>query len=58
MGLGLSELAIVLVVALVLLRPNDAPKLARQLGMLWVKVRMNWRGIWLGWQEQAEKRDK
>jgi Sec-independent protein translocase protein TatA len=54
-GLGFSELAILLVAVLVLVRPQDAPRLARQLGMLWTRVRMNWRGIWLGWQEQADK---
>ena len=54
MGLGLSELAILALAVLILIRPSDAPKIARKLGILWVQVKMNWQGIWMGWQEQMD----
>jgi sec-independent protein translocase protein TatB len=37
-GIGLGEIAVVLVVALVLIRPKDLPALLRKAGRLWGKL--------------------
>jgi Sec-independent protein translocase protein TatA len=54
--IGFTEIIVVGLVALFILKPDDFPKLMKQLGMLSVTLRANFWGMWEGWQEQVEKK--
>lgn len=50
--IGLSELLVVLVVALVVMKPEDIPVVMRTLGVWTAHVQHFVTGIWGGWQEK------
>ncbi len=50
--LGLSEIFVIALVALIFLRPEDLPKLMHRAGLFWVQLQANWSGILQGLQER------
>lgn len=50
--IGLSELLIILVVVLVVVRPEDLPTLMRRLGIAVAHIQRFVAGVWGGWQEK------
>ena len=50
--IGISELLVVLVVAIVVTRPEDLPVLMRRFGVFYAYVQSFVQGIWFGWQEK------
>lgn len=54
--IGFTEILLIGVVALLVLRPEDFPLLMRRLGMLSVTFRANMMGMWQGWQEHASSK--
>lgn len=52
---GLTEILLIGVVALVVLKPSDLPAFMRQLGLWSATARRNLQGMYEGWLEQAEQ---
>lgn len=50
--IGLSELLVVIVVAIAVTKPEDLPVVMRRLGVFYAYVQSFVQGIWLGWQEK------
>jgi sec-independent protein translocase protein TatB len=52
---GFSELLLIALVALLVLKPKDLPAFMRQLGLWSATARRNLQGMYQGWLEQAEQ---
>ncbi|MCA3244705.1 MAG: twin-arginine translocase TatA/TatE family subunit [Alphaproteobacteria bacterium] len=55
---GFTEILVVAVVALLVLKPSDLPAFMRQLGLWSATARRNLQGMYEGWLEQAEQAAK
>lgn len=49
---GLSELLVIAVVALLVVKPEDLPALMRRMGILTAHMQRFVYGLWAGWQEK------
>ena len=52
---GFTEILLIGVVALLVLKPRDFPAFMRQLGLWSAMARRNLQGMYEGWLEQAEQ---
>lgn len=50
--IGLSELFLVAVVAIFVVRPGDLPVIMRRLGLFYAYIQSFMGGVWGGWQEK------
>ncbi|PIZ31141.1 MAG: hypothetical protein COY40_02830 [Alphaproteobacteria bacterium CG_4_10_14_0_8_um_filter_53_9] len=57
-NLGLGEIVVIAAVALVFVRPEEIPAVARKLGMIWATARMNWDGMMRGFNENRKRDDE
>ncbi len=56
--IGLLEILVVAVVAMLVLKPHDFPLVMRKLGLWSSTARQNLHGMYQGWLEQADQQTK
>lgn len=50
-GVGLSEILVIALVVLLVVKPRDVPVIMRKAGIFTAYIRHFLQGIWAGWQE-------